>query len=181
MILFFGPAGAGKSVQGQLLAEEKGWGWISSGQLLRETANPEILAELQKGNLISSDKMYDLFSEALAEPTDIHRLILDGFPRKREQAEWFVGHLEGGAKDIDMAIVMEVAREELLKRIEARGRSDDTPEAVDARLKIYHAEVDPILDYLASQSIPVAQINGVGGIETIHKKIMEAVNNTKVA
>ncbi len=181
MILFFGPAGAGKSVQGQLLAEEKGWSWISSGQLLRETANPEILEELQKGNLISSDKMYDLFAEALAVPTDISGLILDGFPRKREQAEWLVGHLEDGAKAIGMAVVIEVAREELLQRIEARGRSDDTPEAVDARLNIYHTEVDPILEYLAEQNVPVVRVDGAGDIQAIHQKIMQAVNSANIA
>lgn len=179
MILFFGPAGAGKSVQGQLLAENKGWKWISSGQLLRETKNPEILEELQKGNLISSEKMYDLFSEALASPTDLYGIILDGFPRKREQAEWLVNHLPDGAKTIGMAIVMDVPREELLSRIEARGRSDDTPEAVDARLAIYHEQVDPILAFLREQQIPIVRINGIGEIEEIHQRVLEEVNTAR--
>ena len=74
-----------------------------------------------------------------------------------------------------MAIVMDVAKEELLKRIEARGRSDDTPEAVDARLKIYHAEVDPILTFLGEQSIPVVHIDGIGDITDIHERVMDAV------
>lgn len=174
--MFFGPAGAGKSVQGQLLAENKGWKWISSGQLLRETSDPEILSELEKGNLISSDKMYDLFSEALAPPTDIGGLILDGFPRTREQAQWLVAHLPAGAQDIGMAIVMDVPKEELLKRIEARGRSDDTPEAVDARLRIYHGEVDPILAFLGEQQISVVYIDGIGEIDEIHKRILQVVN-----
>ena len=34
MIVFFGPAGAGKSVQGQLLAARNNWRWLSAGQLL---------------------------------------------------------------------------------------------------------------------------------------------------
>ena len=37
MIVFFGPAGAGKSVQGQILAARHGWRWLSAGQLLRYT------------------------------------------------------------------------------------------------------------------------------------------------
>ena len=36
MIVFFGPAGAGKSVQGQMLAARNGWRWLSAGQLLRD-------------------------------------------------------------------------------------------------------------------------------------------------
>ncbi len=43
MILFFGPAGAGKSVQGQMIAARHGWRWISTGQLLREPHDLEIL------------------------------------------------------------------------------------------------------------------------------------------
>ena len=37
MIIFFGPAGSGKSVQGQLLSARHGWRWLSAGQLLRDS------------------------------------------------------------------------------------------------------------------------------------------------
>jgi adenylate kinase family enzyme len=46
MIVFFGPAGAGKSVQGQILAARHGWRWLSAGQLLRDT-HDEILERLR--------------------------------------------------------------------------------------------------------------------------------------
>jgi adenylate kinase len=51
MIVFFGPPGAGKSVQGQLLAARQGWRWLSTGQLLRDTKDPEIAKILLSGKL----------------------------------------------------------------------------------------------------------------------------------
>ena len=52
MIIFFGPAGAGKSVQGQILAARHGWRWMSAGQLLRDTHDPELIRQMQSGDLV---------------------------------------------------------------------------------------------------------------------------------
>ena len=46
MIVFFGPAGAGKSVQGQILAARFGWRWLSAGQLLRDSKDIEVLKQM---------------------------------------------------------------------------------------------------------------------------------------
>ena len=46
MIVFFGPAGAGKSVQGNLLAARNDWRWLGAGQLLRDSKDPELLARM---------------------------------------------------------------------------------------------------------------------------------------
>ena len=50
MIIFFGPAGAGKSVQGQILAARHGWRWMSAGQLLRDTHNPELTTQIGRAS-----------------------------------------------------------------------------------------------------------------------------------
>ena len=52
MILFFGPPGSGKSVQGQLLVERNGWEWISTGDLFRNSKDPEVLERMTSGELI---------------------------------------------------------------------------------------------------------------------------------
>ena len=49
MIIFFGPAGAGKSVQGQILSARHGWRWLSAGQLLRDSKDPELLKVMSTG------------------------------------------------------------------------------------------------------------------------------------
>jgi CRP-like cAMP-binding protein len=68
MIIFFGPAGSGKSVQGQLLAAKQGWRWLSTGQLLRDTRDPILLQSMQQGKLIALLDTGTLFGElAFAE------------------------------------------------------------------------------------------------------------------
>ena len=87
MIVFFGPAGAGKSVQGQILAARHGWRWLSSGQLLRDSRDPEIMEQMRKGALVSTEQTNKVITEALDRAENIE-VILDGFPRKLDQAEW---------------------------------------------------------------------------------------------
>ena len=90
MIVFFGPAGAGKSVQGQMLAARHGWRWLSAGQLLRDTHDIELIKEMQTGALVSPERVNALMGEALKRAVNIDRVILDGFPRQLEQAKWLV-------------------------------------------------------------------------------------------
>jgi len=77
--------------------------------------------------------------------------------------------------------VLEVPRSELLKRIEVRGRVDDTPEAVDERLKIYRTEMYPILSYLTEQGVNIAHIDGTGTVGQVHDRIMEELVACKLA
>lgn len=175
MILFFGPAGAGKSVQGQFLGIRRGWQWVSSGNMLRATQDPEIQADLQKGLLISSEKMYRLFDEVF-QKSGSEQIILDGFPRKVEQAEWLYENESKYGYTIDLAVVIDVSEDEVVKRMSARGRADDSPEAVAERLRIYHQENEPILTFLEQKNIPIARVNGVGKIGLIHETINEEVN-----
>lgn len=81
MIVFFGPAGAGKSVQGQILAARFGWRWLSAGQLLRDSKDIEVLKQMRTGNLVTTETVNRLMGEALNRACDIPNVILDGFPR----------------------------------------------------------------------------------------------------
>lgn len=181
MIVFFGPAGAGKSVQGQMLAARQGWRWLSTGQLLRETHDLELIKEMQTGHLIDSDKVKKLMGDALKRAKNIDRVILDGFPRELSQAKWLIKTQPEHQRSIGLVVVLEVPRSELLKRIEVRGRIDDTPEAVDQRLKIYRTEMYPILSYFTEQGVNIAHIDGTGTVGQVHDKIMEEIVACKLA
>lgn len=176
MILFFGPAGAGKSVQGQLLAEAEGWQWISTGKLFRESQDPKIQAILAEGSLVSSEITQDLLAGVL-DTTRNQQVILDGFPRKIEQAEWLVGQQANYDYTIDLVVVIDVSKEEILKRLAIRGRAEDDPSIIEKRLQIYHDEVDPILDYLSTQGVSIVHINGVGEIDEVHNHIMDEITS----
>lgn len=181
MILFFGPAGAGKSLQGQLLSARYGWKWLSTGKLLRESGNPEVIKLIGEGNLVPDELMYEVIDEALGDSKAVDNFIFDGFPRNIVQAKWLMKHQQENDYNIDAAIVFEVPRQELVNRLGARGRSDDTPEAIDVRLGIYRKEIYPILDYLNSQSVPIVHISGVGTVGQIHDLINDELASRGLA
>lgn len=171
MIVFFGPAGAGKSMQGQMLAARHHWRWLSTGQLLRDTRNPEVLESLQTGNLVSDELIGQVLDQALEKARSIERIILDGFPRNPDQASWLVAEQEKLGRKIKLAIVLEVPRAEIAERLGVRGRADDTPEAIDNRLNIYHKEIYPILNLLSENNIPIVHVHGVGTVGQVHDAI----------
>lgn len=173
MILFFGPAGAGKSVQGQILAARFGWRWLSAGQLLRDTHDPELIAEMQTGKLLDHDKVNNIIGDALMRATNIDSVILDGFPRAVEQAKWLVENQPTHGRSISLVVVLEVPRDELLKRLSLRGRPDDTPETIDERLKIYRQEIYPLLTYMTEQNVPIVHIDGEGTVGVVHDRIVD--------
>lgn len=181
MIVFFGPAGAGKSVQGQMLAARQGWRWLSAGQLLRDTRDPELFHQMQSGGLVDPRRVNTLMGHAIARATNIDRVIIDGFPRQLAQAEWLVESQTHHGRDIQLVIVLEVPKSELLKRLEVRGRTDDTPEAIDERLKIYRTEMYPILSYMTEAGINIVHIDGTGTVGQVHDRIVEELTAHNLA
>lgn len=173
MIIFFGPAGAGKSVQGQMLAARQGWRWLSAGQLLRDTRDIDLLKDMQEGKLVAPEKINDIMGAALGRATNISQVILDGFPRMLEQAKWLVDNQPLHGRSIGLVVVLEVPRSELLARLELRGRADDTLEAIENRLQVYRQEMYPILSYFTEQNISIVHVDGTGTVGQVHDRIME--------
>jgi len=168
-------------VQGQLLAARNNWRWLSSGQLLRDTHDIELIKEMQSGKLVTPEKVNELMGDALKRAKNVDRVILDGYPRQLSQAKWLIDSRPDHERSIQLVIVLEVPRSELLKRIEVRGRIDDTPEAGDERLRIYRTEIYPILTYLTEQGVNVAHIDGTGSVGQVHDRIMDEMVAHKLA
>jgi adenylate kinase len=171
MIVFFGPAGAGKSVQGQILAARQGWRWLSAGQILRDTHDAELVQTMHEGKLVPHEAITRIMGDAIVKAGDIDQVILDGFPRELPQAKWLIDSKTDHGRDIGLVVVLEVPREELLRRLSIRGRADDTPEAIDQRLHIYRQEMYPILGLFSDDHIPVVHIDGVGTVGEIHDRV----------
>lgn len=179
MIIFFGPAGAGKSVQGQILSARYGWRWLSAGQLLRDSKDPELVSQMQGGNLVDDHKVNEIMGVALKNAKDIDRVILDGFPRQLSQAKWLVDSEPDHERSIKMVVVFEVPKSEILRRLQVRGRVDDTPEVIEKRLRIYRQEIYPILDYLNDKGVYIVHLDGTGTVGQVHDRLqaeMEAHN-----
>jgi adenylate kinase len=172
MIVFFGPAGAGKSVQGQMLAARLGWRWLSTGQMFRESDDPEVKEILKTGELISDEKTFDVVRHALNNSVDVKRLIIDGFPRTMAQAQWLMDDKNSLGREVAMVIVLEVPESVIQERLQLRGRAQDKPEIVARRMNIYRQEMYPVLSYFADKGIKIVHLDGTGTVGQVHDKIM---------
>ena len=175
MIIFFGPPGSGKSVQGQLLAARHGWRWLSTGQLLRETSNVDVIAHMKKGSMVDDDLVNHVVDEALHRAKDLDHIIIDGYPRHVEQAKWLLGLLPKHQREIEAVIILDVDDDEILRRLQIRGRLDDAPEIVKRRLQDYREKARPVVDFLASRGIHVQTIDGMASVGTVHDRIEEVM------
>lgn len=178
MILLFGPAGAGKSVQGKLLAARESWRWISTGELLRQSDDPAVIATLKTGELVRDDLTYEVFERALAEShaNGYANVIVDGFPRTAEQATWLEHYMQKAGDKIDLVIVLEVPEAEVLSRLARRGRMEDSPEIIAKRMAIYRQKMYPVLNIFAQAGVKIAHIDGVGTTGEVHDRVYSIVS-----
>jgi adenylate kinase len=172
MIILFGPAGSGKSTQGQMMATRHGLTWISTGELFRQINTPEILEILKSGQLVPDDIVNKMVFAKLAEiGTD--KVLLDGHPRSLNQAKALVG--EYGADKIGVVVVLDMTEEKIMKRLALRGRIGDDADAVRKRLAQYNETTNQILDYLSGEGVPIERVNGVGAVGVVHDSIEAAL------
>lgn len=172
MIILFGLAGSGKGTQGKALSEFFGWRTISVGEAIRSSG--EYFAIIDKGELIPDEDVVKLMDKQIAKAeAEGFDVILDGYPRTKMQAEYIMSHM---ADKIDGAIILDVPKEELYKRLALRGRDDDKErESIDRRFEIFEQNICSILPLLEAKNIPITHVDGVGEIGTVTGRLIAAV------
>jgi len=175
MVLFFGPPGSGKSVQGQLLVERNNWRWVSTGDLFRNTKDTEILRRMADGELIDDELTSRILSEELQQIDPKVNVVLDGYPRNLDQVEWLEEHLSDYGRTMDCIVFLDVPDEVLVERLAGRGRTEDTVEVINHRLDIYREKTAPVLEFYREHGRNVCVIDGTGEVATIHERVQEAV------
>ena len=172
MIILFGLAGSGKGTQGKALAEIFGWRWMSVGEVIRQTGKYKELTD--RGGLVPDEEVIKLMGAQIDRAEDEgFEVILDGYPRDLAQAEYIVQHYQG---EIDGAIILNVPKEELLRRLELRGRDDDKEiESIERRFEIFEQNITPILALFEQAGIKVEKVDGTGKIEEVTERLVEVV------
>lgn len=173
MILIMGVAGAGKSVQGKLLADKLGYKWLSSGEILRQFITGEKRQQMLAGKLLSDQEMIEIVGNMLEHVHEDHDTILDGFPRTLSQAEWLLEQHKQKKLDLESVILLKVSTEVVRKRLLARGRPDDNEEALLSRFNEYEQMTLPIIDLYRKNGIKIHEIDGHRAIESISSEIIK--------
>ena len=170
MIILLGAAGSGKSVQGQRLAERHNFRWLSVGELLRAKNDPELERIMNTGELVPNEIVVNMMHEAGEEAMAAgQNAILDGYPRDEWQAQWVVD--SGDVKNIEGVIILRVSNDERWNRLVARGRADDTREAIEKRWALFDRTVDVMSNLLHENGAKLQDVDGEGTIEEVTERI----------
>ena len=172
MIILFGLAGSGKGTQGKALSEIFGWRWLSVGDAIREHGGYEEI--INTGGLIPDEDVIRIMDKQIKKAEDEgFDVILDGYPRDKEQAEYIMNTM---ADKIDGAIILEVPKEELYERLALRGRDDDKEkDSINRRFEVFEQNIYSILPLLEAKNIPIERVDGVGKIEEVTERLVATV------
>lgn len=176
LIVLMGPTGAGKSVQGDLLAEQFGWVHLSSGKLLRRDAHAASL--LVDGRLAPAEEVHRVVGEAIAEAPEDTTVVLDGTPRRQSDVEWLDNNLPKFHRTLTAVILIELDIETSLKRLGLRGRADDAPEAVREKWKLFADVTGPVVQHYRDLGLLVT-VDGRGSIDEVHQEVVAALDKAK--
>jgi adenylate kinase len=177
-IILFGPPGAGKGTQAELIKEKYGISHLSTGDLLRRAiANKteigkRIKSILDAGKLAPDKDVIKLVRKELKKPAYSRGYILDGFPRTKAQVKAYDDFLDEQNQSLCAFILLRVPQNVLIDRVLNRneGRSDDTEEKLKKRLDVFWDETLVVKEYYQPRGI-VEEIDGTDSIEEIFGRI----------
>ena len=181
-LIFVGPPGSGKGTQTQLLAQRLGLSQIGTGDMLREAVRLETPAGrrakpfVAAGQLVPDDLVNEIVAHLFRIGSAPHDFVMDGYPRTLSQAQTFDKVLEQKTLPLDAVIFLNVADEEIIRRLGSRQRADDQADIIRKRLEIFHAQNRDILDYYRRKGLLV-EVPGVGDVEAIYASIDQALKD----
>lgn len=177
-ILIVGPPGAGKGTQAALLSEELGVAHISTGDIFRahvEGATElgrQVKKYLDAGTLVPDEVTNAMVAQQLTEDVCRVGFLLDGFPRTVRQAKALEALLRDRDCEIDTVLAFDVPEDQVLKRLLARGRADDTEDVIRHRQQLYREETAPLLDFYADRLVTVP---AVGPVPEVTSRALDAL------
>jgi len=201
--VLFGPPGAGKGTQAEIIVEMTGKPQISTGDMLRSAVSQgtelglEAREYMEAGKLVPDQVIIGLIKDRLSESDASNGVLFDGFPRTIPQAEAL-----SEITEVSAVISIAVPDEDIVNRIVGRRmdpetgeiyhvsfkppppelsnrlvqRKDDNEETVRMRLAAYHDQTKPLGDWYGNMGI-LSSVDGTGTIQEVSQSIANAVRN----
>jgi len=181
-LVILGRQGSGKGTQAARLVEAYRPIHVSTGDMLRAAvaAGTELglqaRALMDAGDLVGDDLINGIVAERLAQPDVAENgFLLDGYPRTPDQAAAMEVFLAEAGTPLDAAVNLDVPVDEVTARMLARGRADDTEEAIRRRLALYESETAPLLAWFADRGL-LDVVDGLGGVDVVFGRLADVID-----
>ena len=181
-LVILGRQGSGKGTQAARLVELYRPIHVSTGAMLRAAvaAGTELglqaRALMNAGDLVGDDLINGIVAERLAQPDVVENgFLLDGYPRTPDQAAAMEVFLVEAGTPLDAAVNLDVPVDEVTARMLARGRADDTEEAIRRRLALYESETAPLLAWFADRGL-LDVVDGLGDVDVVFGRLADVID-----
>ena len=187
-IVIFGPPGAGKGTQSNLIEKKYKLYQLSTGELLRKEINDNtdlgqnISSIINSGNLVSDKIVGSLIEKFIINDKYNNRLIFDGYPRNLIQAKYLENILKKHNQKIDivlkLSVSLEIIKKRILERKSLEKRADDNIEVAIKRYETYESNIKPVIDFYKHSNL-LKEINGEASISEISTEISGLIDGIK--
>lgn len=193
MVIFvLGGPGAGKGTQCARIVEDFGFVHLSAGDLLREEQNREgstygelIRKHIREGTIVPMEVTIKLLENAMrAELEKPHtgvawenghgRFLIDGFPRKMDQAIKFDECVVMSSFVLFFDTTEEVMLKRLLERGKTSGREDDNEESIKKRFRTFVETSMPVVDKYRAEG-KVIVIDSTRPVDVVHADVRKVL------
>ena len=179
-IVMLGGPGSGKSTYTEYLIKHFNITHIYPGGMLRKEVEKgseigqQVKSIIDRGEFVPNQIVLDLITKKVEQSPQGY--VLDGWPRYMQQVE----DMEKAEIGYDYAVFLDVSREEVMRRLLARGRADDTEEIIGNRIELYKKETGPVIEYMRNRP-GFLEIKAEGGTpeETANEIIKRIENESK--
>jgi len=173
-VIMLGGPGSGKSTYSKFITKHFQIPHVYTGDMMRNLAKQDtpigrrVKSALDKGDYVDTKIVLDTLEARLQRKDTKRGYVLDGFPRSMQQ----VREMETRDIGYDHVVFLDVAEDEVIRRLTSRGRADDKPEIIKNRIAVYKRETEPVIKHYMNDMITI-NVKGGEPIEDIAADIID--------